>query len=227
MFDHHQRRPRSTDRGRDRLAHHRGGRGVEHRGRLVQQHQSRRQRENAGQRQPLGLAAGERAGGVVLAIREPHGGQCRPDPGPDLVTRHTEVLGAEGHIATHPSGHQRICGVLNHESYRRARGLGTIDQDRAGEVARLGRGQDAGQCAQEGGLARSAGPGEQHARTRLDAQTDTRQRRLPAPEGTPGEVMDLDEGAPCDRGHPSEQAFSPHGLRQGATHGLPDPAGRR
>ena len=221
MLDHHQRRPRGANRGRDRLTDHRGGRRVEHRGRLVQQHQSRRQRENAGQRQPLGLAAGERVGGVALVVREAHGSKRRPDPGPDLVTRHTEVLGAEGHVATRPSGDQRVSGVLHHQADRRACGWRPVDEDRAGEVARLGRGQDPRKRAQERGLPEPLGPASS---TREPAATC---RLIPARTGSrrpKGRQVrsHTSTRAPCATAAPRGGA-----VRQGATHGLPDLAGRR
>ena len=96
-------------------ADQRGTGRVEVRGGLVEQQQPGAQREDAGQRQPLLLAAGQRAGGGVPAVGEADGGQRLVDPRPDLGRRDAAVLQAERDVVAGPGHDQRGLGVLQHQ----------------------------------------------------------------------------------------------------------------
>ena len=74
--------------GEDRahcVAQHRRAGGVEHGGGLVQQQQARAQREHAGEREPLPLAAGQAGGRWPRPYGNPTAAQRRLDPRPDLA----------------------------------------------------------------------------------------------------------------------------------------------
>ena len=161
----------------DRPAYGRGGGGVEHRRRLVEQDEARTEREHPGEREALRLPAGERPDRVVDVVREARRGERAPDRRPDPVPRQPEVLGAERHVPAGLPGDRGVGRVLHEQAHARAAVAGgaPVDRDRAGELTGLGRGEDPGERAQQGRLARPARPGQQDALPGLQLQADAGQ----------------------------------------------------
>ena len=85
-------------------------------GRLVEHQDARLQRQRGGDRQPLLLAAGERA---RVAVREPgeaHRRQRLRDAAAHLVRRHAKLLHAEGDLLQHVGGEELRFEVLRDQS---------------------------------------------------------------------------------------------------------------
>ena len=185
----------------DRPAYGLGGVGVQHRGGLVEQDQARAQREDAGQGEPLRLTAGEGVDGMVRAVGEAHGREGVAHGGPDPVPGQPEVLRPERDVAPDPPGDRRVGRVLHEQAHVGAAvaRVVAVDPDRAAQVTALGRREDAGQRAQQGGLARAARPGEQDPLTGKDREVEAGQDRRGPAERPPDQPVDLDArtgGAP-------------------------------
>ena len=150
---------------------------VEVGGDLVEQQQPGAQRDDAGQRQPLLLAAGQRAGGGVPAVGEADGGQRLVDPRPDLGRCDAAVLQAERDVVAGPAHHQRGLGVLQHQpgAGPGLAGGPAVEEHRALLLARVGGVEQAGQGGQQGALAGAGPPEEQHPLAGLDPQVDPAQ----------------------------------------------------
>ena len=197
VLDQDHGRARPARRGGDRAAYGGGGRGVEHGGGLVEQDQARAEGQHAGERQALGLPAGQGVDRVLRVVREPHRGERAADRVPDPVPRHPEVLGAERDVAAHLPGDRGVGRVLHQQADVRAAlaGVTTVDVHRAGQPAGLGGREDPGERAQQRGLARPAGPREQDALAGCDLQADAGQHGARQAGRPPAQVDDVDARA--------------------------------
>ena len=156
---------------------------VEVRGHLVEQQQPGAQREDAGQRQPLLLAAGQRAGGGVPAVGEADRGQRLVDPRPDLVgatprfSRPNATSSPARPITSAASG---SCSTS--PARARASRAGRPSRSTAPSCSPASDGvEQPGQRGEQGALAGAGRPEQQHPLAGLDAQVDPAQRPgLPA-----------------------------------------------
>src|SRR5215212_537587 len=106
-------------------------RRVEHGGGLIEDEHLRLDGEEAGQGDPLLLAAGEGVGLAALVAFEPDGPDGLRHPFAHLFPRNTEVLEAEGDVVLHEGGHESVFGVLEEN----AKLLAYLEGFRGGVVA--------------------------------------------------------------------------------------------
>jgi hypothetical protein len=167
---------------------------VEVGGDLVEQQQPGAQRDDAGQRQPLLLAAGQGAGGGVASVGEADGRQRLVDPPPDLAGRDAAVLQSERDVVAGPAHHQRRLGVLQDQPSARPglAGRQAVEEHRALLRTRVGGVEQAGQRCQQGALAGAGRPEEQHPLAGLDPQVDPAQRPGLAAAVPPAPAADVD-----------------------------------
>ncbi len=161
---------------------------VERRERLVEQQHARPLHQRARQRDALALPAGKCIGLAFAQTFEPHQREHLAHAGRDLLLGQPLLLQAEGDIALdREMGKQRV--ALEHHVDRAPIGRHCRDVCPIEQDAPLARGLEAGQHAQQGGLAAAGG-------------TEQREE-LP--------FVDVERNV-CDRGDPAEalaHAFEP------------------
>ena len=160
---------------------------------LIQQPDRAVNGEQPGELQPLPLPHGEHPGLLVHEPPEPHELDGRPGPGAVLPLEELEPL----HVLEH--GELLLDGVLERHPVELQ--LVLLEHARGGDVVAVpedlpGRGaREAGQHAEEGGLAGAVGAGQDEGRAVVDAEVDVAEHRLRVPH-----ARDVVEEEPRRRG---------------------------
>ena len=168
-----------------------------------------RRASDAGDRQSLLLAAGERVGRTIAPVAEAHRLQRGIHARPDRLGRQAAVLQAERHVVAGAGHDQLALRVLEDEPgcLTRPAGLAAVDGQAALRIAGA-RLQQPGQGQQQRGLAGPRGTDQQHPLPRLDAQVQAAQRPAPAAGMPPAPAARLDRDG-CDGGRGSRQIRPP------------------
>ena len=174
--------------------------GVEVRQRLVEKEKLRLDGERAPERDALALAAGEVRDLALLEAREVEQLQHLADPPPHLGPRHAAQAQAVADVAEHRHVRPERVGLEHHRDVALLRG--EVRDIAAGEPDGAGRGLlEAGDGAQERGLAAAGRAEDRDELARRDGEVDAMQHRRRAVADV--EVLDLDgrgvghPGSPC------------------------------
>ena len=191
-----------------------GARRIELRGRLVEDQDGRAHGHDAGDRDPLLLATGQRERLAIGEVADRQAGQRGVDPGVHLGPGHAQVLETERQLlANRQLRGRQLVGrrrkddpdPAEQRAARRGRGVDPFDGDPAVQLGPHDPGDEPGGSQREGRLAGPGPAGHAHLAAGRDREIDTRQARFTAGRVPHAEALDPERcrgvGGVGARGH--------------------------
>jgi hypothetical protein len=186
MFDDDEGRTRLLDHASNDITNFSDPGWIKVRCGLVEQHQSRPHGKDTGESEPLLLPTGQTRRRVIERKLQSNRVERPPNPWPDLVAGHTQVLARERNIVTNPGENDLRVGVLQHEARTTPHlgGTRTVDSKVPELVTFLITTENPSQPGEESGLSRAGGTEQEHPLPRRYLQGQLRNGR-PRAAGVP------------------------------------------